>query len=379
MFAEPGASAGFSGETNGRWAIFLARESNLALDATGLDAAVAATVQGASAVISSSPFQFQIDFGPVDGRVFTVTTGGLSRAESLAFAEAVGVDDGVPVLTDDGVLGAMQPVGSIADYGVATSTVFQALFQSEEGSTATTVRYGEYSVTSRSVVGNTTLATLRFFLDGEEGKQSVHGQRAFVADISSDAFGGRANSVVAWVESGRLVVVSSPDDVAATLALAETTRRATADEWAEVVAHSTDPVPNFGGSDPVTLYNELDPASGDRFFLSAIVVDGVLTMCAQDHSNGGGLASSCETESYVSLPLLLATDHSIGPQFVLAMIDLAERDGAELRITLADGTVEALPLFSFGPLLPGAAVGTLLPEGHGVVQLWNAGEVVATL
>ncbi|MBI4882489.1 MAG: hypothetical protein HY826_00375 [Actinobacteria bacterium] len=185
---------------------------------------------------------------------------------------------------------------------------------------------------------------------------------------------------MAWVEGGRLIVVTGPDDVAATLALAESVRPATTDEWAEVTAlaqrqidvpDSTNVV--FGGG--VKLYTGVDEATGETFSFSAGVFDGDLTTCIEEQSSATCSTSPNDT---VQLPLLWVGNR-VGLRLVLAVVDAAVADEPELRITLADGTVSTFPLEDVGPSLPGPAVATQLPADHGAVELWIGGKVVASL
>ncbi|MBI4882488.1 MAG: hypothetical protein HY826_00370 [Actinobacteria bacterium] len=209
VFAEPGAYADINGRSDGRWAVFLAVEANseVAPDLGVGDGQTNGMVQGSPAVISHLPgTTFRVDFGPIDGRIFTVTTTGLSRTESLALAEAVGISGGLPVLRDPTVLGAMEPLGDIADYVVATSTVFEAASPVGGQRHIASAHYGgfetglpgngaaPYSLASQPVVGQTTLAMLRFFLDGENG-HSVHGQPAVVADTATSGLAIRYRSI----------------------------------------------------------------------------------------------------------------------------------------------------------------------------------------
>ncbi|MCE9622264.1 MAG: hypothetical protein K8R99_07975 [Actinomycetia bacterium] len=391
FFAEPGAGWSFDAQTNGTWVAFLAlpEGDESAPDMTVDDGETTATVQGAPAVISSNLGFREISFGPSDGLMFSVVSSGLSLAESLAFAEAVGVDGGVPIVRDDTVIGSMLPVGDVADYSVATGTVFAAISAFGEMPGTVSVHYGDfltgaaYSIASRAAVSESTLAMVRFVLGADEERR-VHGQPAIAVDQPANMFGGAAadmRSIVAWVEGGRLIIVCGPDDVEATLALAETVREATDNEWAEVVEvaqNSVDPsIPLFPVDESTTLYRRVDPATGDTLSLTAEWADGSLTTCIQVQSDAGSSAE-CSNASDAALPLL-TLEASNGRRFVLAIIDRGQAADSELRITLADGNVETIPLEDESPDLPGPAVATLLPEDHGAIELWVGDERVATL
>ena len=279
----------------------------------------------------------------------------MSLTDSLTFAEAVGIDDGVPTISNVSVIGAMLPIGDMAD------------------------------IATRPVASDTTLGMLRFTVGGEEG-HSVHGLPAMVVDAEEDGFafaGSQGNSLVAWVEGGRLVVVTGPDDFKATLALAETVRPATDDEWEEVVAvvgnpfaPDDDPIEvDFNGG--VVLYQGVDPGTGDTFRFE-VEMDANLMICIHEQS-GDGSTGECGIEpGSTELPLLWSGNRS-GHSFVLAVVDSGLEANAELRITLADGTIEAFPLVEHGDALPGPAVATLLPNDRGAVELWIGAKIVATL
>jgi len=400
FFAEQGVSWDvFSGQSTGRWAAFFAakQEDEDGPDMEVDDRETAGAVQGAPAVVGPVDGGIrEITFGPVDGLMFSVVSSGMSLTDSLTFAEAVGVDDGVPTLSNASVIGAMLPIGDMADYDVAVSTMIAATSPLFAQPGVVSVHYGDfsmdgelnedsvgYSIATRPLVGDPTLGMLRFTLGGEEG-HSVHGLPAIVVDKVGDRLGfagGQGSSLVAWVEGGRLIIVTGPDDVDATLALAESVRPATQDEWVEVVAVVQDPFapddPVFVDQEGVVLYEGVDPATGDTFAFTVQFTDGFLVTSVEQRSGGStdvGFGNMTDFE----LPLL-TTDESTERKFVLAVIDRAEADGAELRITLADGTIETFPLVDVAPEFPGPAVATLLPEDHGAVELWNAGELVASL
>ena len=264
FFAEPGVSWNiFGGQSNGTWAAFFATapDSENAPDLSGAEDGTAGTVQGAPAVIAQPQNGLrEITFGPVDGLIFSVVTSGMSLADSTAFAEAVGVDDDIPTIADQTVLGDMDPIGDIADYGVALSTVFGSTSVFAEQTGVVSVHYGNfledlggdaYSIATQPVLSGSTMALLQFAFGGEVGK-AVHDQPAVLIDGQDGAFAfgdGQFTSAVAWIEGGRLIVVAGPDDIAATVALAESVRPATEDEWAavvETVRNSVDPsIPLF--------------------------------------------------------------------------------------------------------------------------------------
>ncbi len=400
FFAEPGVTWDvFAERSNGTWAAFFSVkqgsefEPDLELD----DSETAGTVQNTPAVIGSvAGGTREITFGPVDGWIFSVVSSDMSLPESLNFAEAVGVDDGVPTLSTDRVLGTMVPIGDIADYTVAVNTLIQATTPFVVQPGIVSVHYGDfdgdfedggvaYSIATQPVASGTTMAMLRFALGGQEG-QSVHGQDAIVVDDMSDPFGagGEVGSVVAWVEGGRLIVVVGADGIEATLALAESVRPATEDEWAEVVDVSEvsfipDDVTSIQVGSGVTLYEGVDAETGTTFALTAqIGEDGAMSICTEQQS-ADAAESACDAEIFLDVSLLRYTDGPTGRQFVYAMVERGLGADAEIRITLADGTVDTFPLVELSADLPGLAAATVLPDEFELVELWIGEEVVATL
>lgn len=252
LFGEPGASFDTGRGGTGRWAAFYAVPAQ-SLDAKVLEVGDgSATVQGAPALRTTSVGSrtTEINFGPLGGYMYSVATSELSQAESLAFAEAVSLDHGTPVVNDSTVLGDMRPLGSIADFaavlglvvvvgepGVAQAGIVSAQYATE-GKT--------YSVTSHPA--DTSALTMVSFFFGAGEETTVHGQPALAFDIDPAdpllAFGSGSGTVVAWIEGGRLVIVTGPDGPVATTALAESVRPATDAEWVEVArvaANTVDP------------------------------------------------------------------------------------------------------------------------------------------
>lgn len=401
FFAEPGASWDFtSGQTTGTWAGFVAiaadNENAPSVDEDN-GGESADTIQGAPAVVHPvSGGARGITFGPANGLMFDVVTAGMSLAESLAFAESVGIDNGVPVISDGSVMGAMEPLGGISDYSVAIGTGFAAMSPFSEEPGIVSAYYGEfdfngagnraptYSIATQPVSGSSTLSMLQFVLGGETG-QTVHGQPAIVVAEIESGFGLAhvTSSLVAWVESGRLIVVTGADGAEATMALAETVRPATDNEWAhvvEVAQNSFDPsIPLFPAAETVTLHTLVDPETGNTVAVTVEIGDDLLTPCVEEQNNNGSSVSCGAFVTVDMLPIVLTTDDSSGRRFVLALTNCDGCDEAELRIKLADGTIESVALEAFGPQLPGPAVSTLLPDDHGTVELWIGDKLVASL
>lgn len=382
FFAEPGVTADFfSGESTGRWAAFFAvPESEDDLDVPDGPQTI---VQGVPARISTNDNEQQIEFGPVNGQMFSVVTSGMPLTESLEFANAVSVENGTPTVTR-GALGDMQPIGDVADYTTVLTTLFATTdFGSQPG--VVLVQYGEvtiddegdvgllYALATQPVVSDRTLGMLHF-LFGETASAVVHGQPAVVVDqtdeISEAAF-------VIWVEGGRIIVVIGPSDATSILELAESVRPATDDEWAEVEAvERTSGFDDFPVEPPdqsIALYESADGSE----VLTAQFDDGLLSVCTERRADDG-MSASCNSMN-LEPPILAQHTSQDGKRFVVAIVSRDVIEPAELRITLADGTVETLPMRDVSNQLPGPATAAPLPDDHGPIELWVGDKLIKTL
>ncbi len=366
-----------------RWALFRTRTSSLQ---SAPQSTTLATVNGVGAKLRRVRVRREVEWGPIDGRTWRVTTNMLDESQALEFANQVGLVDGLPALRTRYDLGDMVPIGSVAAFDCVV--LLTDLFHDEHGTGAaqpTLLRWGtpEDPVSLGSIaVPSDALPMVEFVLGAGE-PTTVHSQPAVM--IKSRVL---ADWVIGWVEDGRLILVAgnvSPEEL---LALAETVRPATDDEWAEVVLASQTPLSiplfpvdttsvNFG--DNVTLYEGVDPETGATFSFSAQISGKGLLMCINEQSDVGSTGScGVEQPSGLELPLLWAGDGE-GHSLVLAVVERGLGEDAELRITLADGTIETFPLIDHGEALPGPAVATVLPADHGAVELWIGEKVVATL
>jgi len=250
LFAETNATFNLGRDGTGRWATFFTGRSDAdAQNVPSGDGGLDVIVQGAPGTILTSidSQNIQLNFGPIDGKIISVVTSELTKGETLAFADASMFDDGVPVITDAVAISGLEPLGSISRFGGVFAFVATAANPASAQPKIVTAQYGpegkRFSVTSHAT-GENDLELLSFFLGGEIDSQ-VHGQRALthVANPpdSSLAFGTEFGSIVAWVEGGRLIMVTGKLPVDELLQLAESVRAATEGEWAEVasVAAST--------------------------------------------------------------------------------------------------------------------------------------------
>ena len=394
LFAEPDATFRTGRGGTGRWAAFFAAPvgGRDAPTLGGGDPSTTVTVQGTPGLVTTSigSRTTQINFGPLGGNMFSVATSELSRAESLAFAEAVSLDHGTPVLNDSSVLGDMRPLGTIADFA---SVVGLSMVSGEPGLAQADIvfaQYGSggkrYSVSSRpSFTSDLTMVSF-FFGGGEEA--TVHGHPALAFEINPDdpllAFGSGSGSVIAWVEGGQLVMVTGPDGGVATSALAESVRSATDAEWADVTrvaANTVDPTSEILDRQIDDGYVDLDSGvdgeTGVAYTFRARIDGGQLSTCISEATNTGA-SNACRLEQRADLPLLTTQDWN-GHRFVLAVVAADVADNPELHVTLADGTVKVRPLNNLGDAFPGPARGWLLPDDAGTVELWSDDGVVATL
>lgn len=242
FFAAPDASLNLGQGGTGRWAALLATGADGSAELGTGRAAVDVTVQGVPGVLvpAIGDQSLQLSFGPLDGRVYTVVTSEISQADTLAFAEVVSVDNDVPVIADVSVLRGLQPLCSVADFNTAYGIVLTASNPEYSQPQIVAAQYGEdsdrFTLTSQKAPSS-GLLPLQFVLGGKIDA-TVHGQTALtlVTDDSEalQAFGVKLGSVVAWVEGGRLIMVTGRLSVDELLQLAETVRPATADEWNEI-------------------------------------------------------------------------------------------------------------------------------------------------
>lgn len=388
LFAASGAHFTLSGEGSGRWAAFWSAPAG-SIDDPGPVSTPTTQVQGAPASVDDYGDETVVVFGPVDGRTFSVRTHDLGSAASLRFAEAVAIRAGVPTITDDRALADLQPVGSIAEYGAALDVVLTPGESAIPSTNLVFVQYaGEasrYTLASVPAAHETMLPMLHFLMpQGHE--REVRGTTGWVVGdgLTPDLLGSGTGTLVAWVEGGRLILVIGPDDELSTLALANSIRPASDDEWDEVTvaaARTPNPLDSTIDAD-VVLDTGATPSTGDAYMLTAIWrgTSG-FELCAET-AIGRGCTYLMEVPLPVLVPLQWGDD-----TFLAAMIE-AESTGAGqafLVLTFADSTIapQVHPLVNhsagYGRSLPGPAVGLLVPDGVATAELRVDGVAVATL
>lgn len=243
VVAGPGAHPELSGQDTGRWASFSATPEDDPL-APRVDEQTT-TIQGAPAMLldTGNPLLRFVVFGPVDGWLFEVRTNRLSERETLRLAESVGVRDGVPVVTDRAALADLEPIGSTAALDGLFRLVNTPGDSAIPAQDTVFVKYGSGASAAAvaSITAPTDDMTAMFDFVFPSGRAvTVHDQPA-VAIGGAAALGlSTFQTVVVWVEGGRIVMAGGMGGIDDTVALAESVRRATVDEWAEVALVAAD-------------------------------------------------------------------------------------------------------------------------------------------
>lgn len=386
VFAAPGAHITFNSGYSGRVATFWSEPVGASND-SGPIANPATQVQGAPATVDTYGTDTMIMFGPVDGRMFTLNAYNLDREAALRLAEVVAVRDGVPAITDDRALAGMRPVGSMVEFGATLDVVLTPGDVAVPTANLVFVRYssagdggggGDHTLASIPAAHETMLPMLHFlFPQGRERR--VRGTTALVVGdgAAPDLLGSGAGTLVAWVEGGRLIVVIGPGDELATLALTDSIRPATDDEWDEVVAAAAR-TPNPLDSSIATSVTLDSGNSRDGEAYSLIATwhgESQFEACVE-----AATGTVCSSMMGGPLPLLLPL-HQGRNTFLVAVADSsATADQAFLVLTFADPTVapQVHPLVGFGDGLPGPMAGVRVPDGVVAAELRVDGAVVAT-
>ena len=209
-----------------RWASFRTRTSSLqnAPESAGL-----ASVNGVAANVKRVRVRHDVEWGPVDGRTWIVTTNMLDESQALEFANQVGLVDGLPALRNRYDLGEMVPIGSVAAFDCVV--LLTDLFHGERGRGAaqpTLVTWGtlEDSISLGSIAAPSDALPLVEFVLGAGRPTTVHDLPAVM--ITSRVIAG---PVIGWVEDGRLILVAGDATPEELLAYAQSVRPATFGEW----------------------------------------------------------------------------------------------------------------------------------------------------
>lgn len=374
VFGEPGGTI-----TTRRWALFRTKPSSLppAPASAGL-----ASVNGVPADIRRVRVRHELTWGPIDGRLWSATTNHLDEQEALDFANHVGYIDRSPAIAHRFDLNGMEPVGSVA--ALDCVVLLTDLLNGEHGRgaelpTVITWLTLDGSISLGSIAAPSDALPLVEFVLGDGRPTVVHNQPAvFIASRTG------ANPVIAWIENGRLIMVTGDDTDEKLMELAESVRPATTREWRTIARASLrEPIGDLFG-DGVRLFRGDDGATGDEFDVTANIFapgssNTLFVVCVNTiDGETAGLLQWCNSSPPVP-PLLFVTEPVNGRRFVVALVAEEEAEGAAVRIQLTDGSYILVPLGDFGDQLPGWAVAELLPRDFGVIELWSGGAVVASL
>lgn len=229
VFAEPDGTM-----LTARWASFRARSTNLPDAPASGDVA---NVSGAPAEVRRIRVRHYIEWGPLDGYTWTVTTNLFDEAAAIDFANHVAIIEQLPALAHRYDLGEMQPVGSAAALDVVV--MLKSLLAGDRVlgpvtptmlTWATAASPGlhpvlEGALALSSIQAPADALPLVEFVLGDGRAITVHGLPAVA--ITSKELG----PVVAWLEDGRLIMVAGDLADDELVAMAESVRPATAGEW----------------------------------------------------------------------------------------------------------------------------------------------------
>ena len=334
-----------------------------------------------------------LTYGPVnDGYAVTVAGPGLNQLALTDLASLVEVDDdGRPALRTGPVVEGYEPlglfrqvwgVGALADGG--QQSMMAVTYGGPSGDNWT-------SVSNTAKVVDDPLRVARFFLKNPvEG--TVHGQPAIAGDIAARQPMPGQPGRVTWIEDGFVVTLTANKSADELLALAETVREATDDEWSTMKddVKKRQEEMNLG-------QNQVDTwiiGAGDLDDSTTWVIEGGYTddgdfstsmmIASGDGSMSGGGGSGGEEVTY---PYISIQPNTMGGPMgnnnsVNLVIALVVEEGAVLRFTPTDSaeTVIEVPIHRIRddwPALAGAlgAPGTL----SGTVEVVAAdGTILAT-
>lgn len=342
-------------------------------------------VQGRSAAVTTDlSGATQLDFGPIDGRRFTVITHGLSADETAAIGEQIGVVDGEPVVRDTSVLLGMEPIGTLAEFDTAVALAGGdwAVAQLPHTEVVYIEGDGRAEIDSVADSDGSIERLLTMLLDADQ-QPTVDRRDVWTADVS-EIGDGRIRSLVAWRERERLIVVRGSYDVADTLATADTAVELNEAEWQRIAAQATPP--GAGGFDSPRGTVGAFPATIGRIAVGFDSVGEIIaTPTVFDGTAGSSLCLStdvgidCEPEQITQQPPSLTVHAVHGRDLILALAPPGSHEPM-LRITRG-GVTELHLLFRPGGerTLPGPAVAVERTDDMDLVELLVDGSVVATL
>ncbi len=379
VFAEPGAVLPYLHGGEGRSAIWQSSVVDSMNAAYWSMTGYASTleVQGAPARVDGvDGSAVRVSFGPLDGRIYDVSTHAMTKDEAVSFAGAIAVERGRPVLRDESVLLGMEPVGTYDEFNAAL-ILLNLGYNGPTTATHTSVELtrpqgGIVAISSLPDPGDGRLLTMAQLVLGGGVTADVRERPALAQNVrvvtNDDQ---QVRSLVAWDERGRFVVVSGSGGVDETLALAETTHEVTEEAWAPVADKANAFEPRF----PAFIgFHTADDGSITAVSASADEF-GVVSLCLDDQVGSG--ADGCMSEPDAQSPMLtLVSIRDL--TFIVAMVS-PDAPLPELLVTRTDGSVGVHTLFRPSSSIPGPAVAVSLPDDFQGAALVIDGETVATL
>lgn len=383
VYAEGAATLPWLLTAGGRsltWIAYAADSANAAYSDFPNGGRAVDDVQGATARVWGDQESMRLVFGPIGGRLFDVSSNGLSLDEVTSVAGAIGMEGGQPVLGGghDALFDprGLRLAGTYEELSTAVNLVLGGVRPpTARATTAITYADGAGGTVRIASVAEaesgSTMALLQLLL-GPSATATVHGRDAIATStqvlFSSDS---TPDNLVAWHQGGRLIVVTGSADLDSLVAFAEGTHEATEEQWAPVAEQAVD-------DDGRYLFWQ--STIGHRLAADGSIIEitgasnrpGSIDVCVLDQAS-----TECATDSAMRLPFLrVMRIHSAA--VVVAMVT-ARSGESMLRITHADGSVDEHLLFTPGLHLPGPAVAVFLPDDLRDAALVVEGEVVATL
>jgi hypothetical protein len=335
-----------------RWALFHSRGSNAGGEATPADATY--RVQGMNAKVRRVRVRHTITWGPVDGNYWDAETNLLSRDEALRFAQAVGVVNGLPALEHSYRLHDLHPVGDVKT--LERVQVLGAYLGGEpvlSPFTPTMLTYqrtsGPLRVASIAIPPD-GLAVAEFYF-GHASPVRANGMPALL--IHSRLF----NTMVVWMDGGRLVVIAGQESDPEMVVLANAVRRASPVEWAAVVDAAA-PRDIVGVPTPQVTINRGTTADGTQWRAS-ITLGNPVVICVMFGGAKVTTIASCIFSTPISPGLHTIDDPALRAAIVVGVVP---RDSTTvLRITDLDGVVTVYEPVRIDDTT--AAAAALLPPG----------------
>ena len=323
VFAEPGGSY-----ESDQWALFHARFST-----GGREAAPSKStdfVQGLQAKVRRVRVRTTVTWGPVDGKYLDTETNLMGKAEALAFADAVGVVDGMPAIEHSYSLGALQPLGDVktlARVQVLASHLAGEPVLNAVSPTVLTYAGDTGSVLAASIDATPDALEMAGFYFGDGEHITVHGLPALLFHTR------HLGTIVAWYEGDRLVTVSGQETDAALIRLAESTRPATRVEWSEVL-DATRPVEVGTATHDQTTINTGTTQDGTGWW-ATVTPGNPMVICVHYGPTTQSIASCIFTTPLVPAEHIVELE-ALDTRFAVVVAP----DAAQvLRVTDAAGTV----------------------------------------